>query len=305
MFNRLHGIKYIKKEHSQQIPQQYNNLQKQHMEQSKQIQPIQQNVLPIIVPPDLPNYTANNYKYELPKPIEYIAPEIIPKEQPYEKPVYEKPVYGKPNYGKPVKKNENNDQGKRFASFNKKKEAEKGKVFDELAKKSLKKYKINLNNIFDIDNKDDDGKDASNNNEKLIKNKIKHDIITIKNSSKKISKKPRKKRSKKELVFDDKKYLDELNNIKMSLARLKSIQKKFKKKSNYKTSIKPSQFKEPEKIIKEIDKEIDKEIEKIEKIEKNDENYKVKFDELKDAYIKKHNILIDIFNGYQKLYKKS
>ena len=37
-----------------------------------------------------------------------------------------------------------------------------------------------------------------------------------------------------------------------------------------------------EKIIKEIDKEI-------QKIEKNDENYKVKFDELKDAYIKKHN----------------
>ena len=83
----------------------------------------------------------------------------------------------------------------------------------------------------------------------------------------------------------------------MSIARLKSLQKKLVKKSSkknsIKSSIKSSNLKESENIIKEI-----------EKIEKNDENYKIKFNELKKAYIKKHNLLIDVFNGYQKLYSK-
>jgi hypothetical protein len=65
------------------------------------------------------------------------------------------------------------------------------------------------------------------------------------------------------------------------------------KKSSKKSSKKSNNLKEPENIIKEI-----------EKIEKNDENYRIKFNELKEAYIKKHNLLIDVFNGYQKLYSK-
>ena len=144
--------------------------------------------------------------------------------------------------------------------------------------------------------------DTGNNNEKPKKTVSKKPKKTVSKKPKKtvskkpkktVSKKPKKKRSKKELVFDDKKYLEELNNIKMSLARLKSIQKKLEKKSSKKSSKKLDQFVESDKIIKEI-----------EKIEKNDENYKVKFDELKDAYIKKHNILINVFDGYQKLYRK-
>jgi len=199
MFNRLHGVIRVKKEDQQPTIQQPTNQQPT----------IQQNVLPIIISSELKPYTADNYKFEPPKPIEYIPPEIIPKENPqqqyekqqYEKPQYEKPQYEKPQYEKPQyekKQYNNKEQGKRFATFDAKKEAQKGNVFDELAKKSLEKYKINSNNI------ENDNKSKSKPRIEVIPKETiikKQEFVSKKNSA------------------DNKKYLSEIEAIKKSLAR--------------------------------------------------------------------------------------
>ena len=270
MFNKLHGVIRVKKEDLQQPIQ----------------QPIQQNVLPIITSTNLAPYTVNNYKFEAPKPIEYIPPQIIPKENPqiqYEKPQYNKPPYNKlqydkPQYDKPKVQYNNKEQGKRFASFDAIKEAQKGNIFDELAKKSLEKYKINQNNI-----------------ENNIKPKPKIEVIPKETEQQNQPQILKKVSIKKEQHFipnknstDNKKYLSEIEAIKKSLIRLKNIERD--KKPSRKSSKKHKPFEEPEKIIREI--------------EKSDEIYKIKFDKLKYAYIKKHNTLIHIFNGYQNIYEK-
>ena len=43
----------------------------------------------------------------------------------------------------------------------------------------------------------------------------------------------------------------------------------------------------------------------LDKIENGNGNYESKFNKLKKAYIKQHDSLLDVFNGYQKLYKKT
>jgi len=40
------------------------------------------------------------------------------------------------------------------------------------------------------------------------------------------------------------------------------------------------------------------------KIEMSDLDYKKKFEKLKKVYIKQHDSLINVFDGYQKLYEK-
>ena len=292
MFNKLHGVIRVKKEDLQQ--QQLQQPQQLQPVQPQQLQPVQQNILPVIIPPDLQNsqlnYIKDGYKFEQPKPIEYIPPEIIPKENPqqqydkqqYDKPQYEKQQYDKPQYEKPKPQYNNKEQGKRFASFDAIKEAQKGNVFDKLAKTSLEKYKINQNNI-------------ENNININIKPKPKPKIEVIPKETEIKNKTLRKVSIKKEQEFvpkknsaDNKKYLSEIEAIKKSLARLKNIEKD--KKPSKKLSKKNKYFEEPEKVIREI--------------EKSDEIYKIKFDKLKYAYIKKHNTLIHIFNGYQNIYEK-
>ena len=206
MFDKLHGIIRVKKENQQQATQQGQQLT-QPIQQGQQPiqqgqQPIQQNVLPVITPPDLEPYIADNYKFEPPKPIEYIPPEIIPKEKPqYEKPQPQQiPQYEKPQ-AQPQPQYNNKQQGKRFATFDARKEALKGTVFDELAKKSLEKYKINQNDI---------------ENDININVKTKPKIEIIPKEEEFVSKKN---------STDNKKYLSEIEAIKKSLARLKNIEK--------------------------------------------------------------------------------
>ena len=266
MFDKLHGIIRVKKENQQQPTQQVQPTQ-QGQQPTQQGQPIQQNVLPVITPPDLQPNIEDNYKFEPPKAIEYIPPEIIPKEKPQAQLQYEKP---QAQYN-------NKQQGKRFATFDAKKEALKGNVFDELAKKSLEKYKINQNNI----------QNDINDNIKPKIEVIPKETERLK-TLKKVSIKKEEEFVPKKNSADNKKYLSEIAAIKKSLARLKNIEKE--KKSSKKSSKKHKSFVEPEKVIKEI--------------EKSDEIYKIKFDKLKYAYIKKHNTLIHIFNGYQNIYEK-
>jgi hypothetical protein len=233
------------------------------------------------------------------KPIIYIPPEIIPREV-LTKEVHEKSK--KPNYfiqdnkkilgDEPGKKMFDEGQGKRFGSFNQIREKQKGEIFDQALKEhSLHKYKINLNQpIVSSKKKKEIYEPIKPKPISIVEKKYilkKPEIIPFEKQS--IKKKSIKKVSRKPSI----KKVSRKPSIK-KVSRKPSIKKVSRKPSVKKLSIKKKfsskKFKDPKTEIQEI--------------EKSDELYKLKFDKLKKAYIKKHKTLLQIFNGYQNMYDK-
>jgi hypothetical protein len=109
-------------------------------------------------------------------------------------------------------------------------------------------------------------------------------------------KKTTKKSSSKKKMSSLDKYKISINNKKphrekeyiVKTPKIIIIEKKSKSKTKTKTKTK---VKQPDDILS--------------KIEMSDTDYKKKFDKLKKVYIKQHDSLINVFDGYQKLYEKT
>jgi hypothetical protein len=81
-----------------------------------------------------------------------------------------------------------------------------------------------------------------------------------------------------------------------------SREKYIKSKSN--TKKKSKSISKPKSIKKKQSKVKPKLNDVLSKIEMSDLDYKKKFEKLKKVYLKQHDSLVNVFDGYQKLYKK-
>jgi hypothetical protein len=266
----------------------------------------------------LPNIKVEDYKdiFEPKEEIKYIPPEIIPKEtekeeiqlkqikpdfqenQPrqYIKPDFQEKQpkqYNKPDFqgNQPkqyIKPDFQGNQPKQYIKL----QSKQPKQYDKsvLNKKpnfsSLDKYKINIDN------------------RKLQK-------VEIPDQKKKISIKKEFPIKTPEIIAREQ-YIKSKSTtkkkpklIKKPISKSKLIQKPISKSKLIQKPISKSKLiQKHETIIKKKSKSKEKVNDVLSKIEMSDLDYKKKFEKLKKVYLKQHDSLVNVFDGYQKLYEK-
>ena len=285
MVEPYHGYKYVKKGvnninsisiTTNPIPTPTPNPQNTIKQPS--LSPSPTSGLPVLIPaglglgtgqPQINKKFFNQDKYRdllVEKPvIKYLPPEIIPKESVKKS----KSKVKSKLKSKSTHKSKSKSKPKRIRSYDYQKEKEKGAFFDkDVEKQSLLKYKFDPQNP----NPNPNPTPTLNSNPEI-----------------------QKPVQKKEQVKMDPSELAEKRIMMMKpyIIPVENPDKSSKKKiSNKKKSMKQMSKKlkkdDPQAIINNIDE--------------TDESYKIKFDKLKKAYIKKHKTLMTVFDGYQHLY---
>jgi hypothetical protein len=251
-------------------------------------------------------YTPEDYgKLLIPRePIKFIQPEIIPREKPInfmadfqrfprEQEIFKPEIYNNLD-NKPIEEVQN----PRLAILDVKKEKEKGVEFDkDIKEHSLFRYKIDKD---------------------LGDMKLPVEKTFIKKSLKKSSTRPSFKRT-------SVKKSSRTPSIKFKILRPEIISKEKIKITSIKPSSKKPSKKPPVKKISRnssikfahvkrsyikspVSKKSIIQVKKLNKIltdiDRSEKDFKSKYEQLKNAYIKQHESLLDIFSGYQKLYSK-
>lgn len=302
MFNRYHGFIYpsSKKKKSNKIigkeelsiinKSLLNDSSTQSKPQPPQTLPMTSG-LPIINIPEeppmfpanpnfkLPNIKVEDYKdiFE-PKPeIKYILPEIIPKEKEEIQMKQIKPDFeeNKPKYYNNQDFEENQPKQYIKPDFQEIKPKQYIKPDSRKPISSLDKYKINIDNR-------------------------KLQPVEIPNQKKNISIRKEFPIKTPEIIPREK-YIKPKSNTKK---KPKSIQKPISKPISKLKSIQKPSIQKPKTIKKKQSKVKPKLDDVLSKIEMSDLDYKKKFEKLKKVYLKQHDSLVNVFDGYQKLYKK-